>query len=142
MEININQLVNSRAPNFFYSVHEGGENAAQDSWDAAKEAAKYVPLLRTPQELEAMRGWARSSGGWTREEIETWDAEELNALFLQLISAETREAGWDSLEEAEWTEDGELIGRFLDVPKEEWEPAEGCNIFRGSDGNLYFSLYE
>jgi hypothetical protein len=142
MEININQLIESRAPVYSHSVHEGGEDAAQNSWNAAKEAAASAPILRSEEELEAMRGWARSSGGWEREEIAAWDADELNALFLQLVSAETREAGWDSLDEAQWTDDGELIARFHDVPEEEWEPAECSNIFRGTDGNFYFSLYE
>lgn len=142
MEININQLVNSRAFTYSHSAHEGGWDAGRNTWNAAKEAAASAPILRSEEELEAMRRWARSSGGWEREEIVGWDAEELNALFLQLVSAETREAGWDSLDEARWTDDGELIGRFHDVPEEEWERAECSNIFRGTDGNFYFSLYE
>lgn len=140
MEININQLVTSRAFTFSHSAHEGGWDAGKNTWNAAKEAAARMLLLVTGEELEAMRKWARSSGGWTREEIAAWDADELNALFLQLVSAETREAGWDSLEDAQWTDDGELVARFHDVPEEEWEPAECSNIFRGTDGNFYFSL--
>lgn len=139
MEININQLIESRAPTYSHSVHEGGENAAQNTWSAAKETAAATPILQTPEQLEAMRKWSR---GWNEEEIATWDDCELNALFLQLVAAETREAGWDSLDEAQWTDDGQLIGRFLDVPEEEWGPAECSNIFRGNDGNIYFSLYE
>lgn len=142
MEININQLVSSRAFTFSHSAHEGGENAGRNTWNAAKQAAASAPILRSEEELEAMRGWARSSGGWEREEIAAWDADELNALFLQLVSAETREAGWDSLDEAQWTDDGELIGRFHDVPEEEWKRAECSNVFRGTDGNLYFYLGE
>lgn len=136
MQININQLIESRAPAYFHSVHEGGGSAAQNSWNAAKEAAARMILLVTKEELEAMRKWARSSGGWTREEIAEWDADELNALFLQLVSAETREAGWDSLEEAQWDDEGSLIDSLTG------EPAECTNIFRGTDGNFYFSLYE
>lgn len=142
MEININQLIESRAPIYSHSVHEGGEDAASNTWNAAKKTAAATPILQAPEQLDAMRKWARSSGGWTKEEIATWDDCELNALFLQLVAAETREAGWDSLEDAQWTEDGELIGRFLDMPEEEWGPAECSNIFRGTDGNIYFSLYE
>lgn len=136
MEININQLIEFRAPVYSHSVHEGGENAAQNSWNAAKEAAATTPILRSEEELEAMRGWARSSGGWEREEIAAWDADELNALFLQLVSAETREAGWDSLEDAEWDDEGSLIDSLTG------EPAECSNIFRGTDGNVYFYLGE
>lgn len=84
-----------------------------------------------------MRKWARSSGGWTREEIAAWDADELNALFLQLVSAETREAGWDSLEEAQWTDDGELIDSRTG------ERSESCgHIYSGDDGATYYYLGE
>ena len=136
MQININQLIESRAPVYSHSVHEGGENAGRNTWNAAKEAAARMLLLVTEEELEAMRGWARSSGGWEREEIAAWDADELNALFLQLVSAETREAGWDSLEDAEWDDEGSLIDSLTG------EPAECSNIFRGTDGNVYFYLGE
>ena len=142
MEININQLVSEDLFQFSHSRMEGGENAGSNTWNAAKEATATAPILRSEDELEAMRGWAKSSGGWTREEIEEWDAEELNALFLQLVAGDVRSAGWDSLEEAQWTDDGELIGRFHDVPEEEWGPAECSSIFRGTDGTVYFSLYE
>ena len=142
MEINVTSLLEEDLFQFSHSRMEGGENAGRNTWHAAKEAAASAPILRSEEELDAMRKWARSSGGWEREEIAAWDASELNALFLQLVSAETREAGWDSLEEAEWTDDGKLIGRFHDVPEEEWERAECSNIFRGTDGNVYFYLGE
>ena len=136
MEINITSLLNEDLFQFSHSRMEGGENAGENTWSAAKEAAARMLLLVTEEELEAMRKWARSSGGWEREEIAAWDADELNALFLQLVSAETREAGWDSLEDAEWDDEGSLIDSLTG------EPAECSNIFRGTDGNVYFYLGE
>lgn len=136
MEIDITSLLEEDLFQFSHSRMEGGENAGRNTWNAAKEAAATAPILRSEDELEAMRGWAKSSGGWTREEIEEWDAEELNALFLQLVAGDVRSAGWDSLEEAEWDDGGALID------SRNGERSECSNIFRGIDGNFYFSLYE
>lgn len=136
MEINITSLLEEDLFQFSHSAYEGGENAGRNTWNAAKEAAATAPILRSEEELEAMRGWAKSSGGWTREEIDAWDAEELNALFLQLVSGDVRSAGWDSLEEAEWDDEGVLIDSRTG------ERSENCTVCRGDDGNLYFSLYE
>ena len=38
-----------------------------------------------------MRDFARSSGGWSADEIAAWPDEELNALFLQWVAGDTRE---------------------------------------------------
>lgn len=142
MEINITSLLNEDLFQFSHSAHEGGQDAGRNTWNAAKDEAATVPLLQTPEQLQALRDYVRGFGAWDKEEIDGWDEVECNALFLQFVSGDVRSAGWDSLDEAQWTEDGELIGRFLDVPEEEWGPAECSNIFRGADGSVYFSLYE
>jgi hypothetical protein len=142
MEINITSLLETDLLQFSHSAHEGGENAGRNTWANAKEEAATAPLLQTPEQLQALRDYVRGFGAWDKEEIDGWDEVECNALFLQFVSGDVRTAGWDSLDEAEWTEDGELIARFHDVPEDEWERAECSNIFRGTDGNIYFSLYE
>jgi hypothetical protein len=38
-----------------------------------------------------MRDFARSSGGWDSEEVAAWDAQEVNALFLQWIAGDCRQ---------------------------------------------------
>jgi hypothetical protein len=87
-------------------------------------------LLDTEDKLEAMRDFARSSGGWTREEIAAWSAEEVNALFLQWVAGDVRQAGADSLDEIDWEEYEEMAmeGR---IPS---------NLSKGDDGQISFYL--
>ena len=136
MEININQLVSEDLFQFSHSAYEGGENAGQNTWNAAKEAGKDSPILQTPEQLQALRDYVKGFGAWEDEEIAAWDDAECNALFLQLVSGDVREAGWDSLDEAEWDDEGVLIDSHTG------ERSENCTVCRGDDGNFYFSLYE
>lgn len=91
-----------------HSQAEGGQNAGQETWNASKEQARETPLLDTEEKLEAMREFARESGGWTREEIAEWDAEGINALFLQWIAGDVRQmpakggGRADELSEIDW----------------------------------------
>lgn len=114
-----------------HSIVEGGENAGKNTWNAAKkQALNSHPLLNTPEKLQAMRDFARESGGWNREEIAAWSDNELNALFLQLIAGDVRELGADSLDEIDW-EDAEEMQSEGQAPS---------NIFKGDDGKIYFYL--
>ena len=114
-----------------HSIAEGGENAGQNTWNAAKkQALNSPPLLNTPEKLQAMRDFARESGGWNREEIAAWSENELNALFLQWIAGDVRELGADSLDEIDWEEAEEMKG----------EGQAPSNIFKGDDGKIYFYL--
>ena len=116
MEINITQLVNEDLFQFSHSRAEGGQNAGENTWQAAMNGPR--PLLDSEEKLQAMREWARSSGGWTKEEIAEWSENEIQALFLQLVSGDVREAGADCLEEIEWgeyqneSERGRVSGRL------------------------------
>jgi hypothetical protein len=133
MEINITRFFNESAPmDYSASVAEIGNNAGQDTWRAAcEDADDYGPMLDTADKLDAMRAWANSSGGWDDEEIAAWSDNELNALFIQLVSGDIREC-------LEW-----------DVP-DVWanyqELAEAgtvsSNLFRTDDGQIYFCLGE
>lgn len=130
MEIDITSLVEMNCFNLSHSVAEGGENAGRDTWNASKEQAKETPLLKTPEELQAMRDFARSSGGWTREEIAEWTNQEINALFLQWIAGDVRELGADSLSEIDWKQAEEMQS----------EGQAPSNIFRADDGRIFFYL--
>lgn len=92
MEINITQFYNGANPTTYSaSCAELGDNAGRITWDAAM-GADFL-LLDSPEKLDAMRAWARSSGGWDDAEIAAWDDAELNALFIQLVAGDIREKG-------------------------------------------------
>jgi hypothetical protein len=80
-----------------------GDNAGRLTWQASKECATATqpPLLDTDEKKEAFRDFVRDSGGWTREEIAVWDDTELNALFLQWVAGDVREA-FDDADFADW----------------------------------------
>jgi hypothetical protein len=124
MEINITQFFNDCNPcNYSASVMELGQNAGKVTWNNALYAD--LTLLDTPEKLQAMRDWARASGGWNTEEIAAWSDNELNALFIQLIAGDMRENGSDS-----WPE-YEALSQAGQV--------SGC-LFEGVDGEIYYQL--
>jgi hypothetical protein len=131
MEIDITTLAKMNCFTLSHSVAEGGENAGQNTWNASKKKAlNSSPLLNTPERLQAMRDFARESGGWDREEIAAWSDNELNALFLQWVSGDVREIGADSLGQINW-EEAEELQREGQAPS---------NIFKGDDEKIYFYL--
>ena len=130
MEINITTLAAMDCFPLSHSRAEGGETAGRDTWSASKEQAEETPLLDTEEKLQAMRDFARSSGGWDSKEVAAWSAQEVNALLLQWIAGDCRELGADRLEDIDWEE------------AEKWQ-SEGqapSNLFKGIDGNIYFYL--
>lgn len=115
------------------SAFELGQNAARITWNNAKDAAKNEALLDTPEKLDAMRDYARSTGGWTREEIAKRDDQELNALFYQFVSGDVRK-----LEDLCMTDEGEI-----DWDKYEDDPCSfGGHIMRGQNGEIFYYLGE
>lgn len=138
MEIDITSLSDLDCFQLSHSRAEGGQDAGRNTWNASKAQAAETPILDTEEKLQAMRDFARSSGGWTAEEIAEWSAEEINALFLQWVAGDCREAGADSLDEIDWEvyredcEAGRVAGRLYrgDI--------EGHEAY----GRLFFSLSE
>jgi hypothetical protein len=126
MEINITSLLSLDMFPLSHSAHEGGQDAGRNSWKASQEKASEIrpPLLDTEEKLQAMRDFARSSGGWTREEIEAWPPEEINALFLQWVARDTRLCP-ATLEGVTFYErNGEWYYDHEDTPEEETGPFE------------------
>ena len=130
MEIDITTLSEMNCFTLSHSIAEGGQNAGKNTWNASKKEAENTTLLNTPEKLQAMRDFARESGGWNKEEITEWSDNELNALFLQWISGDVRELGADSLDEIDW-EEAEEMQREGQAPS---------NIFKGDDGKIYFYI--
>jgi hypothetical protein len=92
MEIDITDFVRNEDPfNFSASRMELGDNAGRITWKNAKRLAADSPLLRTPEDCDAFREWARGFGAWDDKERATWSADDCNALLIQFISGDLRE---------------------------------------------------
>lgn len=139
MEIDITRFFNECEPSdFSASRMERGDNAAKETWNAAKEEGADKPLLNTSDELDAMRKWAKETGAWNKEEIAAWSDEELNALFIQLVSGDMREADLSpNMTDKQWRdyarrqERGEVSGSIYGGPLVCSEHA----------GKVFFGLY-
>lgn len=132
MEVCITHFFNTAAPmDYSASVAEIGADAGPATWQAACDDSVDNMLLDDDEKREAMREWAQASGGWNAEEIAAWSDIELNALFMQLISGDMREAdiGPESAAD-DWIAYEERAARGQC----------GGNIFRTTDGEVYYSL--
>lgn len=110
-----------------------GDNAGELTWNASKEAAVAVrpPLLDSPERIEAWKDFVQSSGGWTREEIDAWDDTELNALLLQWIAGDIREA-FDDADLSEWD--------WEEYQKDSEAGRISSTLYRTEDGRIFFSF--
>lgn len=97
MEIDITHFFKEAdAFDFSASIAERGVNAGKETWANAKEEGENSPLLTTSDQIDALRSYVKDFGAWSPEEIAAWSDVECNALFIQLVSGDMREAGLDS----------------------------------------------
>lgn len=130
MELDITQFFATAAPmDYSASVAEIGASAGQDTWRAACEDSPDFPILDDEEKREAFRAFVRDAGAWSDDEIAEWSANELNALCIQWIAGDIREAGldcdspdWDQYQQD--SEAGHVAGR----------------LFRADDGRVYFYI--
>lgn len=108
-----------------------GDDAGRLTWQASKECGESIDLLNSPERIEAWKDWVRSSGGWNQEEIDAMPHADLNALLLQWIAGDIREAFGDAdCADWDWTkyrEDSEA-GRI------------SSTLFITEDDRIYFSI--
>ncbi len=129
MEINITKFFNEAAPmDYFASVAEIGVNAGRDTWNAAKDDAGFFKMLDTREKLQAFIDHVRGFGAWSDEEMKAWTVRDANAIFIQLVSGDMREAG--------------LHAGMADDDWQEYERDENISytIYRGIDGEIYYCL--
>lgn len=128
MEINITKFYNEAcARDYSASVVEIGDNAGASTWQAACEDAPDYNLLDNADKLDAMRAWVIGTGAWSAKEVDNMADNELNALFIQLISGDIREKeglglNWEEYQEA--SEQGQV---------------SGC-LFQGTDNEIYYYI--
>lgn len=130
MDINITRFFREADPfEFSASRAERGQNAGAETWANAKREGEESPLLTTPEQIDALRDYVKDFGAWSDEEIAAWSDTECNALFIQLVSGDIREAGLDtdSPDWAQYQKDSEK-GRIAG------------NLYPGDDGEVYYSI--
>ena len=131
MEINITRFFNEADPSdFSASRAERGEHAGRETWNAAKDEGADSPLLKTEEELAALRSYVKDFGAWDDEEIAAWDAVECNALFIQLVSGDIRETGMFAGDEWDWAE------YERGAERGNWSG----NLYRADNGDVFYSL--
>ena len=130
MEINITKFFNEACPkDYSASVAEIGENAGAATYQAALDDADDYHMLDSTEKREAFKSFVAEFGAWDDEEINAWGMTELEALLIQFISGDMREAGLD-VESPDWEQyeldstNGQCAGR----------------IFRGDNNQIYFDL--
>jgi hypothetical protein len=121
MEINITKFFKETAArDYSASAQELGQNAGTITWNNAVEDSPEYFMLDDDDKREAFRKFVEASGGWSESEINAWDDYQLNALLLQWIAGDIREADLDQVcpDWAAYEEDsreGNIAGRvFLD----------------------------
>lgn len=121
-------FTNDLAPmDFSASVMEIGHNAGPDTWQAAIEESADLVLLDTPEKIQALKDYSISAG-MEQEEIQAMSDIESNALFIQWISGDIREAN-----------------EYLEQSPIDWAGYEAdkntCGrMFKGIDNEIYYYL--
>lgn len=108
----------------YYSASraEYGEDAAKLTWENAMDRADpevpgYSALLKNDEELEMFRRHVLGFGAWEPDEIAGWSKQHCEALFIQIIAGDLREAAID-LQNPDWkayeelADRGRVAGRF------------------------------
>ena len=132
MELNITRFFKDAAPmDYSASIAEIGNEAGRLTWEAAVDASNDYQMLDSDEKREEFRRYVEGFGAWTEAEILEWSDQELNALLIQMIAGDIREAKLDS-DNPDWeqyekdSESGRVAGR----------------IFKGSDSEIYYYIGE
>lgn len=135
MEINITHLFadDSAFVPFDLSNNRAtlGDDAGRLTWEASRECAQEIVLLDTDEKKEEFRDYVKGFGAWSEEEIAAWNDNELNALLLQMIAGDVREA-FDDAEFTQWD--------WADYEKRAERGTISSNLSRGDDGQVYFYI--
>lgn len=131
MEIDITEFFMNAAPmDYSASVAEIGQDAGPCTWNAAKEDSAEYMILNTEEKRQAFREYVKGFGAWSEDEIAAWSEIELNALCMQLLAGDMREA--------------DIGGPDTDWDEYERLSSEGVyrgSVFCGSDGRVYFECF-
>lgn len=133
MEINITRFFEQAAPmDYSASVAEIGRDAGKATWKAACDDSEDFMFIDTDEKREAWRAQVKSMGDWSDDEIAAWSAVELNALFIQEVSACMREMGMDR---PGWAVD------WAEVEQLQNEGVYSSRIYRG-ESDVFYTIGE
>lgn len=113
---------------------EYGENVGAITWANSMAGVKTYKHLEDGPDGDdikrvAWREWVKSSGGWTKTEVDSWTHDELEALFIQWVSGDMRESGLDGpFEDIDWAQ-YELDAEAGRCPGRIWRDVETGRIF-------------
>lgn len=133
MDVDITHIFNNVDPaRYSASQAELGPDAGSLTWARAQDRVRFIPPPPLPSSaIPAFRAFLLASGGWSREEILAMTDLDVQALFLQWVCADMREARLDSSSSgADW-ERYEIDAMDGHVPG---------NIWRDDDGRVYFYI--
>lgn len=131
-EVDVTEFFNSTcARDYSASVAEIGENAGPITWrNAMGASASAWLLLRDDETRDQFKRYIHGFGAWSDDEVAAWSDVELNALFIQFVAGDIREAGLDrGVSWAEYQEDarvGTVSGR----------------LWRDDDGRIFYDISE
>jgi hypothetical protein len=118
MEINVTKLFAHPQYNprlISASIAELGPDAGQTTYDNSLSLANEVILVQSEDEIEEAIECLDEYGAWELEDMKEWSLQELNALIIQFVTADAREAlpkGWESMSldelHASWPSDEEI----------------------------------
>ena len=139
LEIDITDFVANECPrDYSASIAELGPTAARDTWQAAKDNAPDWNFLDTVEKQDAFAQYLRGMGFGDGAVDDEWmrNAAELNALCLQEIASQLREA-----------ENGRAVSEWISVDWDEYrERSEAGQVsgalYCGDDGRIYITLSE
>ena len=136
MFLNISTLWQSIAPmDYSASVAEIGRNAGPDTWRAACDDSADWLILDTAEKRAAFRVFVRSFGGWDDDKVNAWSDSELNALCLQWIAGDIREACSDCKES---TKGFDWVAYELGAT----EGLHASRLYRDEVGAVFFDISE
>jgi hypothetical protein len=125
--IDLSPMMGEDAFQFSASAHEMGENAGRITWNNAKDGPQ---LLTNDAQREAFKEWIADFGAWNEEEREAFTDQELNALLVQFVSGDIREAGADSLEDID----------PVQLQADQEEGRVPSYLWRDDAGNWFYSI--
>lgn len=99
IRLNVSKLFRTTEPwDCSNSVANLGPRAAEYTWAKSLQlAARHEDWLLSPLQdaLDYMCRWARETGAWTTQEIQSWSNEECLALLVQNVASDMRTLGAD-----------------------------------------------